>query len=209
MLDSLKYFHEYGINWVECYSLFQDKNQTLPDDFIPDPADLIANFAKAKRWAKSHDIKYLYSGSRLNDIHDKHCSIFQDNLTITPDGFLSACFLATHNQNGKNGPYIYGHYDSGKKNQIIDKEKLDQLFSQLSEKYPQCKNCFNYFHCAKGCPAFCPIKNSSINPDKFDCTMEKSMGLMNIFETANVSLPDSLIGNPGDLLAEVSISILA
>ncbi len=189
----LSYFHEQNIKHVELYPAFQDSRNSLNSGLVPDEIKFASNFLKARNWAKKNDMNVGYAGSRLVDFHDKYCPILQNNLTLTPDGFLTACFKRSHNFNNQNSQFIYGRYNQGEL--IIDWPKLHNIFKTLSGCSEACKKCFNYLHCAKHCPNICPLQSESHYLDEYNCTLEKWVGLANILETAGYNLSDDVLDN--------------
>lgn len=203
--DIVRYFFKKRIRWIEVYPAFQNFDSSLNKSIPPNGTDFVKNFIIAKKYAQLHNIKLLFTGSRLMDFHDKHCLIYQNNLSITPDGHLTACFLASQNHHNSNEKFIYGHYDKKHDQIIIDWEKLSTIFSSISRQHPQCQDCFNYLHCSKGCPTFCPVRESTIDSTLLDCTVEKWIGLINIFEAAKLDISPY---NTGPDLPDIKIESL-
>ncbi len=206
--DILHYFSEFGIQAVDLYPVFQTPKKTIHQAVIPDAKTFVKQYIAAKKEAESLNMNLLYAGSRLNEFHDKHCLVYQHNLSITPDGYATSCFLATENQANQNQGFIYGWYDPIKKNFIIDQEKLKTIFQQLSVHHVQCKACFNFFHCSKGCPKSCPIETDFRVSDKIDCTIEKWIGLFNILESAHINIDQESLHPIDDFFENVTITQL-
>jgi len=189
------YFHDQGIAWVEIYPAFQNADKSLDESILPTAEEFVTNFLRAQQRAHQNKMKLLFAGSRLNDLHDKHCPIFQNNLTLTPDGYVTACFQASYNFQQRNERFMYGHYDQATDELIIDRGKLTSLFDCLLQPYTQCKDCFNYFHCAKGCPTVCPLQPTTNDSISFPCFMENKIGMANILRTAQCAVDDGVLQN--------------
>jgi hypothetical protein len=116
--------------------------------------------------------------------------VLQENLTITPDGFATACFLVSHNRGGQNDAYIYGSCGDKQDGMGIDREKLHGMLGRLAQVRAQCATCFNRTHCSKGCPSVCPLRTNPWEPATCDCTIERTIGLANIIEAAGIALPE-------------------
>ena len=183
LCTTTQYFGDLGFNTVQAYPVFPDGKGCLDKELAVDPADFVFNFLKARTWARGRNMKLLFSGTRWDDYHDRFCMLNQDNLTMTPDGFVTACFLATHNFEGENDRYMYGRYDASKDELSIDWQKLGDLSDSINRTNFQCDNCFNQYHCAKNCPSICPLSASELESE-FDCTIFKWIGLANIIEAA-------------------------
>lgn len=176
-----QYFGDLGFYNVQVFPVFPNRNRVLDKELAVDRVDFVFNFLKARKWARLRNMKLMFSGSRWDDYHDRFCMLNQDNLTITPDGFITACFLATHNYENENDRYMYGRYDESKDELCIDWQKLGSLFSSINRTNSQCNNCFNDYHCAKNCPLICPLSELE-HESEFDCTINKWIGLANILE---------------------------
>jgi uncharacterized protein len=205
LLEIVQYFYEERIKWVEFYPVFQNDTKPLFADLMPNAGEFVKNFLIAGKWAKPHGMTVGYAGSRLTDFHDKYCPVYQNNLTITPDGYLTACFQATHNHEQQNDPYLYGHFDARRGKIIIDWKKLESIFAKLAPPYAPCVNCFNYLHCAKCCPAICPIRDGAAAGGKLECTMEKWIGLANIIEAAGYEISDDEIQNCASFFSNILV----
>jgi uncharacterized protein len=192
LLEITQYFFERNIRQVEYYPVFLDLHQKINPQLIPHSAAFVKNFLLAKYWADQNNMRIGYAGSRIGEYHDKYCSVWQNNLTLTPDGYLTNCFLATHNHQHENDLFIYGCFDEKKGEMIIDMEKLAMVFQKNLSIHSQCMDCFNFFHCSKGCPTFCPIKTKRSVDEKIDCTIERWIGLSNVLQQAGYELPIDL-----------------
>ncbi|MCX6143210.1 MAG: radical SAM protein [Ignavibacteriales bacterium] len=181
LCESIRYFRELGFDNVQVYPVFPNGRGGPDKEVAVDQADFVFNFLKARTWARGRNMKLLFSGTRWDDYHDRFCMLNQDNLTITPDGFITACFLATHNYEEENDRYMYGRYDESSNELCIDWEKLRRLSESVHRTNPQCDNCYNQFHCAKNCPSICPLSELELESE-FDCTIFKWIGLANIIE---------------------------
>jgi uncharacterized protein len=181
LCEIAQYFGDLGFYNVQVYPVFPSRNRGLDKELAVDQADFVFNFLKARKWARGRNVKLMFSGTRWDDNHDRFCMLNQDNLTITPDGFITACFLATHNYEDENERYMYGRYDESKDELCIDWQKLGSLSKSIDRTNPQCDNCFNDYHCAKNCPLICPLSELE-HDSEFDCTINKWIGLANIIE---------------------------
>ncbi len=203
--EMVKFFHQQNVKWIEFYPVYQDLAKTIPNGWLPEPTRFVAQFLAARRWARQHGMMFGYAGSRVSDFHGQHCPVNQHNLTITPDGFLTACFLATHDHHSQNDSTIYGHYDRKQKQWIIKQSRLDGIFQSLHDSSVRCEDCFNHWHCAKGCPAVCPLK---ANMDPYDCRIEKWIGLANILEAGGVELSETDMADCESYFSNIDIRMI-
>lgn len=184
MEDITKYFHGFGAKLIEFYPVFRNRELTFPDELIPDSHTFVYNFLKARNYGNSNGIKVMFSGSRLKDFHNRYCMILQDNLTITPDGFLTNCYYCTQNYDNTDNLYIYGKFNR-KTNQLeFNNEKMNVLNKIYDSEINECLHCFNQFHCSHGCPDLCPMTGHYNIFTKPDCIREKWLGMAAILEEA-------------------------
>jgi radical SAM protein with 4Fe4S-binding SPASM domain len=209
LLEIAKFFHQQKVSWIEFYPVFQDHAKSIPEDLMPPTTAFVKNFLIARQWARQYGMTIGYAGSRLADFHDRYCPIYQHNLTITPDGFLTACFLITHNTRDINNQYIYGRYDQRSDRIIINWHTLNNMFQQLGQPYSHCRTCFNYYHCAKGCPTVCPLNFHSTSSDRYDCTMEKWIGLANILAAAGFELTENQLQRCEDFFPNIVVEMIS
>jgi len=205
--EIVQYFYEEGVRWVEVYPVFQDLHGSIPARLMPPPHEFVRHFLQARQWSRRHGMRLQYSGSRLMDLHDKHCNVLHNNLTITPDGHLSSCFLATHNHDRGLGFSFYGYYDEKEDTLVIDWPKLASTIDCVGASYPQCEGCFNFLHCVKGCPSVCPLNQQACSSPTFDCTSERWIGLSNILE-AVYGPPRHSFENIDELFSTIKVTMI-
>lgn len=190
LTEIVRYFCEAGIRRVEFYPVFSSpKDQSLLR-LAPDAGQFVGQFLLARRWGRNHGVEVVYAGVRFGDLHDKFCTLFQDNLTITPDGNFTACFKRTHNLNSENDPWMFGTVEEPSWQNAAFRRRLGALSRTLSAPYPQCRECFNQYHCAKGCPNVCPVAQPNGEVAPFDCVVEKSIGLATLLANAGIQLTE-------------------
>lgn len=188
MKQITRYFHEHKIKIVEFYPVFMDRHKTIDTEMIPDAAKFVYHFLKARVFGESVGMQVLFSGSRINDFHNRYCMTLQDNLTITPDGHLTNCYHCTQNFNKKDSPFIYGAFNQEMKEMVIDNNKLGEISQKYHIELNECTDCFNQFHCAHGCPDICPFSEDYQVNRLPDCNREKWLGLAGILEAAGYKL---------------------
>ena len=188
MIEITQYFKSFGVQKVEYYPVFQNRTKPIPDEMIPDPVKFVYHFIQAKSFGESCGIEVLFSGSRVRDYHGRFCSTIQDNLTITPDGYLTNCFQHTQNYSAQDNLFFYGEYDHDLRQLKYDHEKLGRINDIQSYKPTQCSNCFNQFHCSLGCPGICPFNDNFKLNSQPDCIKEKWLGLESLLSAAGYNL---------------------
>jgi uncharacterized protein len=111
-----------------------------------------ASFQNIEAKHNNKKIRFIYSGSRLETLTDSFCGVSHDSFTVTPDGFITACFEITSVENPISERFFYGRIsDQGKV--MIYEDKRKYLQDITVENLDYCKNCFAKWHCAGDCVA--------------------------------------------------------
>jgi sulfatase maturation enzyme AslB (radical SAM superfamily) len=172
----------------------------------PDAEQFIRHFIRARRLARSAGIDLVLAGSRVGEQHGRFCPILQHNLTLTPGGHASACFLALDDSSASDQPFFYGSYDPASDRFLIDEARFRQLLSQLTRPRAHCLDCFNLRHCAQGCPYTCPLaapaggRSHGNRPDAFegttsDCHTLRAVAFASLLEAAGIELDDHALAD--------------
>ena len=187
--ELVRFFKDQSIRSVDFFPVYSDIEGHMDTGLAPDKMKFIQGFLKARQWGRKYGMQIVYAGARQGDFHDRFCYLFQKNLAVTPDGFLTACFEATHNLHSKNSRFIFGTLKDLQPNGQRIKALTKTLINSLSKAPNQCLACFNFFHCAKGCPVVCPLQDMDSNSQTvLDCRIEKYIGLANLIEAAGFTI---------------------
>lgn len=200
MVRSLRFLAESGIRRMAFYPAYGEHGSTIR--YTPDPGAFVRQYIHAGAAAEELGVRLTYPGSRVSETHGRYCSVFQNNMTLTPDGFLTACFQVTNNGCAACHDVIYGHYDSRENQLIVNWKKLHDIVRRGTRIRDRCRTCFNQLHCAMGCPDLCPVRN---NPGDYDCTIERLIGLASLFVRAGYSWRYIKEAGGLDFLAAVGI----
>lgn len=203
LLQITKFLHQQQIRDVEFYPVYQDITASLDDSLKPDPIEFVTRFLAARKWGRRHGMTIGFAATRIESFHHCFCPIFQDNLTITPDGFFTSCFLATHNAKKQFERYMFGSIDSETQHPVFDMQALNSQISRLNVLSPKCKSCFNRWHCAMGCPEKCALRSNE--ETHYNCIIEKWIGLANVIEAAGIEITNNQINNCKEFFEEISI----
>jgi len=202
--EIVEYFHSQGIKYVAVYRAYQNHISTIDSNLLPNQDLFFKSFIKAQEFGIRHGMTVFYPGTRLNEIHDKNCYIFQNNLAVTPDGFFSSCFEATHNLVNENNKFIYGEFNKELNELSFDWIKLLDIYKKLGSDYSQCETCFNILHCNKLCPDICILRDKPA--ERFDCSIEYNMGLLNILRQIGYKFTEEEIENPLEFFKKIQIN---
>lgn len=206
--DILAYFQAFGIQNIEFCPVFYHAGEAVQKEFRFPAMKFVFQYLNARKWADKKNILLTYPGTRIHEFHDKHCPVYQNNLTITSDGYFTSCFIATQNNDKSNEQFMYGWYDNTSSTIKLDFDKLTSIVHKLSKPYKQCKSCFNYLHCAKGCPVMCPLHDNSSEMQRFDCSTEKFIGLATIVELANFEIPLANVHDTTEFFSQVNVQVV-
>jgi uncharacterized protein len=189
MEEIIRFFSQYDVKTIEFFPVFQNKFKLLDRSILPDSESFVYNFLRASKTARSLGIQQLFSGSRILDFHNRFCMILQDNLTLTPDGYLTNCFHHTLLDHKGIFPFFYGTFKPLEGEIAFNETVFQSIANSYRDELNVCKSCFNQFHCSHGCPHLCPFEedyNVAIQPE---CKKEKWIALATLLELSNC-LPD-------------------
>ena len=113
----------------------------------------VTNYLEAYHYAKE---KGMFYGSILTCNFDgkctRHCRACLPAIHLTPDGYISACDMVTFGNDPHHMDcFVYGKWDSEKKEFVFDKEKIINLQNRSIDNMPHCKNCIAAEHCGGYC----------------------------------------------------------
>lgn len=182
-----RFFSENGFHNVQVFPVYLVRNGGPDKNLAVDQAEFVFNFLNARTWANSRTMNLMFSGTRQGEIHGQFCTWDQNNLTMTPDGFVTACFLATHNHENENHRYVFGRFDEASKELHFDWKKLQSMFDSMRRGHLQCEDCFNQYHCSRNCPDLCPLQESD-HDSEFDCSILKWIALADIIEKTGTAV---------------------
>ena len=118
----------------------------------PDPALFSRHFKEGFEFGAAHGAYVRYSGARIGIQTSSFCGVSQDSFSLTPDGYVTACYEVSHAGHPLASQFIYGRYDVEHARIVIDRERLAALRSLVVTNKPLCNRCFCRWHCAGDCP---------------------------------------------------------
>ena len=131
------------------------------------------------------------------------CGTCQTPFSVTPDGFISACYEACWEGADHGDRLLIGQYDRDRQDFIINAQRLAELRRRHIHNMPGCQNCF----CKYACAGDCPVRNwraadredASLLATGVRCDLIRSVGAMYLrrladgnilFDSAAQSLSD-------------------
>lgn len=156
LLDITKYFCNLGVKYLvysPCYNFGRSDDKAL----VPH-ADIYAeNYMRSVEYACARNVRITSTSFRYPGYH--YCGALSGfNIALTVDGFISACYEVTANENGAAGAFIVGQVtDKGVelfKDKILNMRRLEDL--SLSK----CAKCPYRLVCRGGCPVK-KVRNSA------------------------------------------------
>jgi len=115
-----------------------------------DAAIFAKNFIEAEKFAKRQKVLLLFSGVRINELHGPFCHSLRDTAQMASDGRLVNCFFRAENPREQDiFPEQFWN------NNRVSVEKLSFLKDAGYKTHTDCNQCFNTYHCSRGCPDVC------------------------------------------------------
>jgi uncharacterized protein len=109
-------------------------------------------FHKIETKNKGTNVRFNYSGCRVETLTNSFCGVARDGFSVTPDGYITSCFETTSLNDPKSEYFFYGKINENG-NIIIDEQKRNYLHSLTVDNLNYCSNCFAKWHCAGDCVA--------------------------------------------------------
>ena len=165
--------------------LYQAGLARAEDCFEAGQAEAFAEaFLRARRIANRHSVRWTTSGSRPAEIHGAYCHVFRQVLNLIPNGEATACFLLSRAEQLQQSSMAIGGFDPLSKRYILNQERVDGLQEGLSRQPTKCADCFNQFHCTRGCPDLCLANDPDAGEGEFRCRVNRLLALAAIEECA-------------------------
>ncbi len=151
--------------------IYQVGRAATQEKAIEDAEAFVDAFWRAHAIAAGWGIRWLTSGSRPGEVHGAYCHIFRQVLQLVPGDAATTCFrITTATEARATGSLIGEASLSGYFH--LDAEPIDRLRAELMTQPEHCGDCFNQYHCVRGCPEFCPLQDQ-ITPDAFRCRVQQ------------------------------------
>jgi sulfatase maturation enzyme AslB (radical SAM superfamily) len=148
----------------------------------------VSHFLRAQARARSAGIPLLFSGSRPWEIHGPFCQVFRDVLQLVPGDAVSPCFKLSDARQVRR---LNAQIDSlTGESFILDGGKIETLRAALRQQPAQCRDCFNQYHCARGCPDACPLEED-LRPAAFRCQVQMHLAGAAIERAASTLVVDN------------------
>ena len=139
-------------------------------------AELADAFCENFLAAKQDGHNLTFSGSRVGEIHGRYCQVFRQVLhTVPPKGYSPCFVVSSESEAKKNFP-------------DFDPEDASDM-AMLAAEDPACGECFNRYHCARGCPDVCPgLPGRFRDAGTFRCRVNRKLAEAELLETARRAL---------------------
>jgi uncharacterized protein len=134
-----------------------------------DAAIFAKSFIEAEKLAKRQNALLLFSGVRINELHGPFCHSLRDTVHLASDGRLVNCFFRAENPRAQDiFPEAYWNSDKA----LL--EKLTFLKKTGYKTHTDCSQCFNTYHCSRGCPDVCFSADGEWNElNEFRCRLHQ------------------------------------
>jgi len=172
--EIVEYFSGLGVNELQFEPVYVRGRCT-------DSLDLNAfedNFLAALEVADSYGISlcstYLPA---MPEMSGRFCGACGRNFCVTQDGLVSSCHGVTSGS-GDGGSFIYGGYDKGTGQFLIDTGKKRDLEGRTADNMNACKACRLRWNCR----GQCPLKTEVMTGDKYRVAQEHCRIIHRTFE---------------------------
>ncbi len=150
-----------------------------------DAAPFTKHFLAARSIAKANRVSLLTSGSRTGQMHGPYCNPLRGVLNLVPGGVMTACFELSRAEEVRNEGVAIARYIARTNVWEIDFDLLKHFFAAAGHLPPSCQFCFNAYHCVRGCPDSCFIRNPQLAmPDPFRCRFHGCLAFAEISSRA-------------------------
>lgn len=149
-----------------------------------DATRFVDSFLAAKQVADQYGISWNMSGSRPEVIHGPYCNQFRHVLNVIPGGVATTCFKATRATTARQAGLQIGAHNETDDCFYMDLDVINDLAGKLHPIPDFCQDCFNQFHCVRGCPDHCPLDTVYDPGDSFRCQVNRQLTEMYLQEKA-------------------------
>ncbi len=127
---------------------------------------------EARQVSAAFGVPLRTSGSRIGELHGPYCNVFRDVLQLVPGGVATACFKnSTDRESDMRGTTMGRAHDDVL---ALEPRRITALRQILGAWPESCADCFNRFHCSKGCPDSCPLEPRA-GPSDFRCRVQMTL----------------------------------
>jgi sulfatase maturation enzyme AslB (radical SAM superfamily) len=149
-----------------------------------DATRFVDSFLEAKQVADRYGISWNMSGSRPEVIHGPYCNQFRHVVNVIPGGVATTCFKATRAATAQQAGLQIGAHNETDGCFYMDMDAINDLAGKLQPIPDFCQDCFNQYHCARGCPDHCPLDAVYDPGDSFRCQINRQLTETYLQETA-------------------------
>ena len=179
--ESVAYFmRELGAARIRIEPVYGDRAPV----FMPVEAGwFVEHFLEAQQAALNAGCEVTISGVRLPEVHGPYCDVLRDTLRLTPGGTATSCFYEVDGDAAHIAENAIGRYDAPTGRFRIDAGKVAAARAKALALPEACRDCINIYHCARGCPDYCPLAaDSSVaggreHLNRFRCQMQVQLTL--------------------------------
>jgi len=154
MVESVEFMcQSFRAGVIQLEPVFQAGRALANDLLSPDPHEFVRHFRAAREIARAHGRELRYSGARFGTVTNKFCQVSDDQLAITPEGFLSSCYEVGEADDPLANTFFYGRLNPETRELELDMKKLVVLRTLTVEHKSSCDECFCKWSCGGECSA--------------------------------------------------------
>lgn len=148
MLEITKYFDSLGARYLiyaPCYNWGRSREKSL----VPDTKAYGDNFIKSIEYAYKHNMRITTNSFRYPGYH--YCGALSGfNIALTTDGYISACYEVTRNDDDAGKVFIVGKIENDHVKLFPD--KITNMLKMEDLGPTRCSTCAYRLVCRGGCP---------------------------------------------------------
>jgi len=175
MLESVDYFANLGVKTLKIEPAHMSETCRGNKDLTPSPQEFACNFIETLKHIVANSLSLKIDTSYLSrPTTGYYCGVYGENLTVTPNGDVTACVEITRRSEPFADVMLYGHL-------LVDQAKF--AFNDTARAKLRMLHLANYGTCKKCplrliCKGGCPMKNIwdsgfSLERSKYTCQLEK------------------------------------
>lgn len=142
----------------------------------PDPRRFADTFLKCFLLGLKLDVAVRYSGLRCFDPrHQQFCGACGQNLCVTLDGNITACYEVLDCRDPAAGTFFIGRVDPVQGRVVLDPSRIEKLKQRIAGNMEACRDCFLRYQCAGDCPlkSFRHSHRDLYSPDPYRCQIAR------------------------------------
>lgn len=175
MVESVDYFANLGVKTLKIEPAHISEISRGDKGLTPSPKDFVDNFVKTVEYIVTNALPIKLDMSYLSrPTTGYYCGVYGENLTVTPDGNVTACVEITRQSEPFSDVMLYGRLLINQAKFVFNDEARAKLRMLHFSNYGTCRKCPLRLICKGGCPMQNIWENGfSLERSRYTCQVEK------------------------------------